>query len=228
MPGDKLLKPRAEKTSRRAEKSEVVSTVVKVASVDLGRTEIFEVVKVRKLGGNLAGSEEEQEGFSGEFDAVDQRIVGELFEPRQSGSGLTIVKDKTAIRGPASNVAHSRTEGLEREIGDDTEPCKEGGGAGIKAGIDELLRKGLMFEVYGDKCEVAWDRNSAGLEKFAFPALRRRVVDLKHTDAWMRIAIGKGIETRSEENVLGDTLGDGDREHVFGITATGDEKGTKR
>ena len=45
MPGDKLLKPRAEKTSRRAETSEVVSTVVKVASVDLGRTEIFEVVE---------------------------------------------------------------------------------------------------------------------------------------------------------------------------------------
>ena len=76
------LKPCAYQASCRTKKPEVVGTAVEVTSIDLWGAEIFEVVEVRELGGNLARSEEELEGFSGEFDAGAQRIMGELFEPR--------------------------------------------------------------------------------------------------------------------------------------------------
>jgi hypothetical protein len=148
---ESLLEPCAENAACRAEQSKLVSAVVKVKSVDLRGTEIFEVVEVGEFGGNFTGSEEKLERFPREFDTGGQGIVGELFKAGKCGSGLTVIKDEPAFRGPGGDVAHGRTEGFEGEIRNNTEPCEERRGIRIKAGVEELRRKGLVFEVYRDE-----------------------------------------------------------------------------
>jgi hypothetical protein len=54
------------------------------------------------------------------------------------------------------------------------------------------------------------------------------MVNFKDANVRVRVAIGEGVEACSEENVLSDPPGDGVGEHVFGVTASGDEEGAER
>ena len=54
------------------------------------------------------------------------------------------------------------------------------------------------------------------------------MIDLEDAKVRVGIAIGKGVETGSKENVLGNAVGDGAGERIFGIAASGDEKSAKR
>src|ERR1700733_4428751 len=54
------------------------------------------------------------------------------------------------------------------------------------------------------------------------------MVDFEDAQLWVRIAVGEGVEACSQENVLGDALGDRARQRVLGIAAAGDEKGAER
>jgi hypothetical protein len=47
------------------------------------------------------------------------------------------------------------------------------------------------------------------------------VINFEHTQPRMRIAIGKSIESRAEDNILSYTVSDGPREFVFGVAAAG-------
>jgi hypothetical protein len=48
------------------------------------------------------------------------------------------------------------------------------------------------------------------------------VVNLKDAEAWVRVAVGEGVEARAEQDVLGGVEG---VEGVFGVEAAGDEEG---
>src|ERR1700722_6759907 len=47
------------------------------------------------------------------------------------------------------------------------------------------------------------------------------MIDFEHTQPRMRIAIGKSIESRAEDNILSYPVRAGPREFVFGIAAAG-------
>jgi len=221
------LKPCADEADGGTEESEIVGAAVEVAGVDLRGAEVFDVVEGGELGGNLAWREEELEGFPGEFDARREGVERELLEARQSRSRLTVVEDKATVGRACGDVAQGRTEGFESEIGDDTQPREESGSLRVESSINKLRGEDLVLEVNRDEDEIAWDRDAAGLEEFAFPLLCRGVVDLKDAKVRVRVAVGEGVEACTEENVLRDSLGDGGGEQVFGVSAAGDKKSAK-
>ena len=183
-----MLEPCAKKSPGRAEQLQVVGAVSKVASVHLRGTQVFEVVERRKLSGSLVRSEEEPEGFAGQLNASGKGVVRQLLEPRKRGPGLPIIKDKTTAARPGSDVAHSRTKGVEREIRHDPQPREEGRGSGIEASGDELCGKRLVLEVDRDEGEAKWDRNATTFEQPKLPSLRRGMVNLKDPELCVRIS----------------------------------------
>jgi hypothetical protein len=54
------------------------------------------------------------------------------------------------------------------------------------------------------------------------------VIDLKHVKAGVWVAMGKGVEARTEKNVLPDSLMNCIGEFVFGVAVAGDEPGAHR
>jgi hypothetical protein len=53
------------------------------------------------------------------------------------------------------------------------------------------------------------------------------MVDLEDAKIWKRIAVREGIETGTEQDVLGHAARDGLGQQVFRVTATRDEEGSK-
>jgi hypothetical protein len=53
------------------------------------------------------------------------------------------------------------------------------------------------------------------------------MVDLEDVEAGVGVAVGEGVEACTEEDVLGDSVGDGLGERVFGVAAAGDHEGAE-
>jgi hypothetical protein len=90
----------------------------------------------------------------------------------------------------------------------------------------ELFGKRLSLEVDRDIGEV-WSSQIAGLEQLTLPLLCGGMVDLEDSKVRVGIAVSKGVEACTEENVLCDALGDGSGKVVFGVAAAGNEKGAE-
>ena len=60
-----------------------------------------------------------------------------------------------------------------------------------------------MLEVDGDEGQRRRDRNASFLKLLALPGLRGGVVDFKHAQVGMRVAVGEGVEAGAEDDVLG-------------------------
>ncbi len=59
------------------------------------------------------------------------------------------------------------------------------------------------------------------------PGLRGGVVDFKHAQVGMRVAVGEGIESGAQDCVLYDSVLDGAGEFVLGEAAAGGHEGAK-
>ena len=55
----------------------------------------------------------------------------------------------------------------------------------------------------------------------ALPGLRRGMIDLEHTQASMRIPVGKSVKPRAEDNVLTHAVCDRSGEFILSIPAAG-------
>ena len=55
----------------------------------------------------------------------------------------------------------------------------------------------LALEIDRHKDRLRRDLDSSRLQEFAFPLLGGRMIDLKHTQSRMRIAVSKGVESRA-------------------------------
>ncbi len=185
-------------------------------------------MKGRELGGDLWRSEEELEGLAGEFDAVRERIVGELLEERKRGAGLAVIEGDSTAGWLRCDEGYRCSEGGKGEVRDDSEPREVGWLSGVEASLLELLGERFGLEVDGRVSEVLGYKNGAGLEEVALPLLSSRVVDLEDVELRPGVAVGEGVETGAEKNVLADSVGDGAGEVVFGIAAAGDEMGAHR
>ena len=53
------------------------------------------------------------------------------------------------------------------------------------------------------------------------------MVDLKDAEAGVGVAVGEGVEAGAEQDVLGDSVGDGFGQLVFGVAAARDEEGAE-
>jgi len=65
------------------------------------------------------------------------------------------------------------------------------------------------------------------MELVALPGLGGGMVDFEDSHAGMGVAVGEGIESGAEDNVLRDALGDGASEFVFGEAAAGGHEGAE-
>jgi hypothetical protein len=68
-----------------------------------------------------------------------------------------------------------------------------------------------------------------GGKQFALPGLRGGRIDFEDAEAEprKRVAVGEGIESGAEQNVLTDSAGDGGGELLFSITAANGEEGAQ-
>jgi len=66
---------------------------------------------------------------------------------------------------------------------------------------------------------VLGNRDGGGGEELSLPRLGGVVVDLEDPHADEGIAVGEGVQTRSEEDVLLDTRGHGPRERILRVAA---------
>ncbi len=162
--------------------------------------------------------------------------MGQLLAESEGCAGLGVVEDEAAAGGLRGDEGESSAEGFEGEVGDDSEPGEEGGVGGVVAGGGELGGEGSGFEVRalkidGDAGEV-WRRwQGGGGEELALPLLGGGVIHLEDAEVRVVVAVGKGVEARAEEDVLGDGLirfaHDCLGEEVFGVAAAGDQKGAE-
>jgi hypothetical protein len=90
-----------------------------------------------------------------------------------------------------------------------------------------LLGKRLTLEVDWRVSQILRNSQAARFDKLSLPLLRGGVIDLKNTQAQVRIAMREGIEPRTQENVLRNAPRNCLREHVFRITAASDQEGAK-
>jgi hypothetical protein len=91
----------------------------------------------------------------------------------------------------------------------------------------EPIGKKLSFEVDWDIGEVCRRREAVGFEQRTLPLLCGGVVDFEDAKVRVRVAVAKGVEACSEEDVLGDSVCDGVGERVFGVAAASDEEGAE-
>ena len=119
--------------------------------------------------------------------------------------------------------AYGCAESRDSEVRDDSEPGEVRWLRRVEAGLVELLGERFGFKINRRAGEVLWNRNSAGLEELALPLLGGRVVDFEDMEVRPGIAIGEGVESGSEEDVLADSVGDGAGEVIFGVAAAGYE-----
>jgi len=118
-------------------------------------------------------------------------------------------------------------EGFEGEVGNDAEPGGDGGECGVEAGGGELRGEGLLFKVDRDEVCGGRDCDGSGGEADVLPGLRGGVIDLEDADVGERVAVGEGVETSAEDEVLlcaegGDAVG----KDVFGEAGAGDHEGS--
>ena len=201
--------------------------VGEVAGVDLAGVEVFEGVEAGEFGGDLGGGEEELEGLSGELDAGGEGVVGELLEEGKGCAGLAVVEDDAAAGGALGDEVDGGAEGGEGEVGDDSEPGEEGGSGGVEAGEVELGGEGFALKVDWHEGQGGGDGDGVLGEEVALPLLGGGVVDLEDAEVGVGVAVGEGVEAGSEEDVLGDSVGDGCCELVLGVAAAGDDEGAE-
>jgi len=87
------------------------------------------------------------------------------------------------------------------------------------------MRKALTLKIYRDEMQISGLGQSIREQKLSLPLLGRWVVDLKHVKAWVWVTMGKGVEARTQKNVLPDSLMNCIGEFVFGVPVAGDEPG---
>ena len=65
------------------------------------------------------------------------------------------------------------------------------------------------------------------MEEVTLPPLGGKMVDLEDSEVCVWVAVGEGVEAGSEEDVLGDSVGDGCGQLVLGVAAARDEEGAE-
>ena len=129
--------------------------------------------------------------------------------------------------GAGCDEAYGCAEGFEGEVGDDAEPCEEGGGAGVEADGEELLRDRVLLKVDGDVGKVGGDGDVVLLEQGAFGVLGGGEVEFVDVKLGVGVTVGEGVEAGAEQDVLGDAALDGEGKGVFSVAAAGDEEGAE-
>src|ERR1700678_2686873 len=76
-----------------------------------------------------------------------------------------------------------------------------------------------MFEVDGDECQRRRNRNLRRVQLLPLPGLRGGVVDLEYSQARIRITVGEGIESCTEDNILPYSVRDGVSKFILGVAA---------
>ena len=66
----------------------------------------------------------------------------------------------------------------------------------------QTLAQGLPFKIDGGECQGVGQIDAGLLKPLLLPGLRCRVVHFKDAQPGMRIATGKGIEARTQNDVL--------------------------
>src|SRR5580704_11589459 len=112
------------------------------------------------------------------------------------------IKYHAAARRHCRNQTQSRQASFAREIRGHAQPGKKRRRAQVKSRLSKPIRQCLPLEVDGHEGQSRRDRNARSLQLFALPSLRRRMVDLKHPQPGMRVAISNRVETRAKLDVL--------------------------
>ena len=219
-----LLQPRTEHAAAAAEQPQLVLASCKVERIEFWGAEIFKVVEVLEFNSDFRRGEEELKGLAGKLDAGCKGVVRKLLEKGQGGARLCVVKHKSGARRLRCNEGDGGAEGVASQVGNYSEPCKEGREGRIEACGVKLLRERLSFEIDRDVGEVFGCGKSARGEQIVLPLLRSGMIDLKDAKLRVRISVGKGVEACSEKNVLGHAFAGCAGEVVFRIAAAGDEK----
>ncbi len=180
------------------------------------------------MGSHLARGEEKLKWFPEASDASSEEITGFVLLRRQGVTRQCIVHDDAAACRKRCDEVEGSAKGRVREIQDNAEPCEDGWRSKVKATIRQLMGEALTLEIYRHEMQVSGLGQSIREQKLSLPLLGRRVIDLKHLKARVWVAMGKGIEARTEKNVLPDSLMNCIGEFVFGVAVAGDEPGAHR
>src|SRR5580698_4615547 len=112
-----------------------------------------------------------------------------LFEQWKNRSWLAVVQDQSASAGLSGNERDSLTEGLKREIRNDSQPGEESRRLGVEAGVAQLLDQRLAFKIYRSVGDVIGNKDAAARQQIALPFLRGRMIHLENLELWVRVSV---------------------------------------
>ena len=171
--------------------------------------------------------EEELEGFTGSGDAAGEGVEGGAADGAEGLRGEGVVKAEGGAGRELGDGDERGLECAEGEIGNDAEPAEESGLGGVEALPGKALGEGLVFKVEGHKGEVGGQGDGGGVKHFALALLGGGKIDLEDMEGGKGVAIGEGVESGAEDDVLRDAGGDGLGEAVFNIAAADGHEGAK-
>ena len=129
------------------------------------------------------------------------------------------IKHHAAVRRHFRNEAQSGHAGFARQIRRHPQPGEERRGIFVESGRRKPIGQRLLFEVDGHEGQRRWNRNACRLQLFTLPSLSGGVIHFEYPQAWVRIAIGKGIQSSAQHHVLRDTIPYRAGEFVLGVAA---------
>jgi len=172
-------------------------------------------------------AEEEAERLTGGGDSGGEQVEDFATAAGEGVWGECVVEAQAGAGGEMGDGCEGCAEGFEGEVGGDAEPAEEGGAGGVEAGFDEAGGEGFVFEVERDKGEVGGDGDGGLIEHEALPLLGRGEIDLEDVERGERVAVGEGVESCAEDDVLGDAASDGEGELIFSEAAAGGHEATE-
>ena len=199
----------AEESERRD--SEAVGAVFEVALIEVVGVELLPAAEAGAMEflGHLLRREKELQRLPGGGNAAGQTVEGGLAFFVEHLPGHGVVQSHTRAGGHGGNSSQRRPKGLRSQIGNDAEPAKEGGLAGMQAGQGEALSKRAVLEIEGDEAQGGGFREPGTTDELALPLLGCRQIRFKDGEMRKGIVEGEGIEPGTEDHVLSGSGGDG-------------------
>src|SRR6478752_2055187 len=114
-----------------------------------------------------------------------------------------------------------RRHGLLGQVGHHAEPEEERGLRGVEPGLDQPRHQVVGLEVDADVRHVAGYGDARVREPVTLPGAGRREVDLEDPGAGVRVAVGEGVQARSEHDDLTRAALDGGGQGVLGEAVPG-------
>lgn len=202
---------------------EAIGTAGEIAGIDLVAAQVFDFAKASlgKIAGERSGVEEKLEGFSGEGHPGRKRIERELLQRSEKRPVDREVECNTSSRRQPRDELHRPIECRPRKIGSDAEPGEESARVAAKAGSRQLIGQGLALEIDRGERQGAGNADSCVAEPLPLPFLGSRMIDLDDAESggFERIAIGEGVESSAEHDVLPDTALDGAGKLILRVAA---------